>query len=348
MKKKHIATIVLATIAVVFAVQTFDLARPLTLLALDFAQETVAESQALALPFTSVLMDVLVHDRPHCDKMWVMSLVGDLGCVPWYVARQLSAQGWIVLEEYEGRDTVDLPAIAYENLHLEMFQREATGHALSLTVPELPTVGQSAAVLLGVESAYTASPVNSAFRITFVGALNVSSSDPKITLDEYATRTFLGKTLYTPTVALVPGGSQQFNITITPVKYTSVRISAVGFDEYGYFATDSADDVYLSIDPQGSEYQMGKDLHRKELGVNYIWTERGHPQCWNFPWYEKGMLAQDYYDDLGIAVLETKHVQYTGIGACLACDCYGGSVLFLTPKSDYEKIPPLTSRPLLG
>lgn len=279
--------------------------------------------------------------------------------------------GWESLEGYSGIDPLDRSYIrghttpTDDNLYMSAILNEDPfgyiglpddshvdgGLEITLRMAELPLVGQSATAVLEVRSPDTAPATNAVFRLLFIGDVEVSSSDQELVLDEYSTEGTAGQTFYTPSVHILPGGLHQFSVTITPLSETSIRIHADGFDEvttyyyspvattqYGDFVTSSGDDLYLSIGNQTSGYQLDKDSYARDPDTEYIWTQRPHPQCWSTPWHDSGQTVQDYYHGLGMEVLDTWFLNYPG-DVCLGCNCRGGSVLFLTPASDYNAIP---------
>ncbi len=270
----------------------------------------------------------------HCDKTWVMSPIGDLGCVEWRTVVELVSQKWLVLDLHPDAEKYGPEIAQYFTPHAET--QSIFNHTMALSLSELPIVGQNVTVTATVESDEVASERNSRVEFLFMGALNVTSSHPDVnpgSHDEYYPGTYFS----TPSITLTPGGTHQFNMTVVPTAETLALIS-VRLPSWGFAVND--DRIYLSIGSQKSGYQLDKDSHARDPDVNYVWTERTIPQCVYYPWDETGQTIQQYYADLGIVVLETKYPSYP-FDACAACGCYGGSVLFLMPESDYDQVPSL-------
>lgn len=269
-------------------------------------------------------------------KILVMSPLGDLGCLYWSTAIELTSQGWIILEnnpieypryvEYLKDDVVDTkPSTEAMNRF---------GHAITLDLPHLPVAGQDATVFLNVVPGSAVPTRNVDFDVSFIGNVNVSSSDPRVRSDGYPFQDYLATSMRTTSVPLVSGEALQFNFTITPVAATNIHIQAVGIDSSGSIVTDVGQ-IYLLIGDQESE--LG-GMYWREPGQDYVWTERPHSQCWTPPWYRQGQSVHDYFADMGITVLDSRD-GLPAVSSCEGCGCLGGSHMFLTHESDYGKIP---------
>ena len=269
-----------------------------------------------------------------CDKMWTVSPEGDLGCMHWLIAIRMENHGWQALDEY--------PEIAMENfLDIKSNTPDmSTGRdgdsshlTMALRILEVTPVGQKTTVILDVNASDTAPLVSTVFQFRFIGDVEIISSDPPL-------RRYDSSTFYTQPIMILPGESLQYTVIILPVREDSVHISASGHDEHGYGGyTFPHDELYLSFGNQTSGYQMNKDSYTLDPNTKYMWTERVHPQCWSTPWFDNGQTVQDYYHHLGIEVLDTKHLGPPAQLVCGGCRCMGGTILFLTPASDYDAIP---------
>ncbi len=269
------------------------------------------------------------------EAMLVMSPEYDRGCAYAPAARYLGNSGWFVLDEYpeyfassiefEYTDNFD----QYENWRPDSHIKD--GLKIDLRMPELPLVGQSADVILDVVSPHTASPVNAAFRIQFVGDVKILSLYPPLQPNEFMSDNLPGRDFYTPRAEIHPGETRQFIVTIMPLSETPLQVWADGYDEHGYYVTQSGDMIRVSIGSQTSGHQLDGDSYTRDPDIEYVWTEILHPQCWTTPWDRNGQTVHDYADR-GIEIHDTMHLPIPA--PCLLCDCIGGSIMFLTPEHD--------------
>ena len=298
-------------------------------------------------------------------KIMVVSPQQDLGCVYWYTAEMLAPQGWKILEEYPQEFMRD---INYKNskeyfeqtYNIDKIGYQKYGHHVDLSISDLPVTGQSATVILDVSVDGAAPLLDVIFRITVYGDVDITSSDPKLVRDKWfpglgVTSNLVAhgidgqirsKSVDTERVFLVPGLSEQFEITITPTKEGKVRIHAVGIREYGQGITNS-DDIYLTVGDKKTEYQIGKNTHVREPSDKYVWVERPIPYFWTSPWHIQGQTVQDYFNDIGITVLESKHTSGNPLGMCTGGGCRDGSIMFLTHESHIEEIPDMHPIPFV-
>lgn len=283
--------------------------------------------------------------RPYiCEMMRVASPEHDRGCVHERHARYLENSGWSVLDEYpdDFESRYKLQRIGSD---VDWFTRwpEARptngGLEVELGMPVLPTVGQSADVVLDATSPQAASPVNATFHIRFIGDVEILSSDPPLKLNEFGTDFLIGQTFDTPRTAMLPGETHRFSVTVVPLSETPLEIWADGYGRHGQILTQSDAKIKASIGNQSSSRQTGEDPYTPSTDTRYVWTTLPHPQCWNTPWNREGQSVQDYYADRGIEIHDVMRLPIIGF-TCGACSCLGGYIMFLTPEYDRHRIPP--------
>ncbi len=273
----------------------------------------------------------------NCEAMRVMSPEHDWGCVDGLSARFLENSGWFVLDEYP-EDIASSSAFEHigslgQDKRYHRDRHIDGGLKIDLRMPELPLVGQSADVMLDVVSPHTASPVNAAFRITFIGDVEVLSSDPPLKPVESLSDVLPGRGFYTPRTEMLPGETRQFIVTVMPLSETPLQVSADGYDEHGYYVTQSGDVIRFSIGGQSSGYQLDGDSYARDPDTEYVWIQIPYPQCWFTPWDRSGQTVYDYYADRGIEIHDTMRLPAPR-DACEGCQCLDGSMLFLTPEYD--------------
>ena len=277
-----------------------------------------------------------------CDKMWAVSPKGYLGCVYEYTGILMEDHKWRALDEYSEQARQEFNFLKSADPHEDAERDDNIGRLeIALSMPNLPLVGQNATVILDINAPFDAPTDTAKFQFWLIGDVDIISSDPAIPIDEYDAHTWVGQIFNTPHIPINPGESSQITVTITPVREDNVYIHVMSIGN-GWMDTSPAieDALYLSFGNQTSGYQMNKDSYTLDPNTEYMWTERIHPQCWSTPWFNSGQTVQDYYHQLGIEVLDTKRGNPVPM-TCAACECPGGSILFLTPASDYDMIPAL-------
>ena len=267
-----------------------------------------------------------------CNSMLVRSPDGDMGCVYEGTAKRLEFRNWESLGNYTIR-----PEMLDElrDSSRPALQPLPNSPDITLSISDLPVVGKSADVTATVTFPNTTSIADAHFLFVLTNTLNVSSSDSKIS--KIAPKQGFPGYHRLKISPVIPGYTYQFNMTVIPTKEDKVEIRVDDYSDHSsrYIGSDA---IYLSIGSQRSDYQLDSDSHVRDPRIDYVWTQRPHPQCWSPPWFKTDQTVQDYYSDLGITVLDSFFLDYPS-DPCAACGCLGGSMLFLTPRSDYNKIP---------
>ena len=331
MKTSYIATTASAAIAVAVAISLLYISD-----APDQAQ--TIEGSGLGDKNEMHAANVKNMSSYDCEMMQVMSPEHDWGCVTVLTARLLENSGWTLLDEYPK----DFNYLGPEWEHISNLthvrswppdRHPVDGLKIELRMPELPLVGQSADVILDVASPHNASPVNAAFEFRFIGDVEILSTYPLLEPNKFLNDHFPGKNFATSRIEILPGETRQFIVTIMPKNETPLTAWADGFDEHGNFATQSGGSIRISIGNRSSDYQLDEDSYTKNPFTKYVWTEIPHPQWGGSPWGRNGQSVYDYYEDRGIEIHDIERVPAFG-WVCDASDCFGGTIMFLTPEYD--------------